>query len=335
MKKIILYNLLFLQCFCFISCMDKEDGNSPAAPQGLIYGKITDLATGNAIINANVSLRPKGETTLTGNDGMYEFHNIADGNYYITVSKAEYIGREDENVISIINGSRIRRDLQIEKKQENLRITDVNGNDITYLDFGSDASSISRTFNIFNNGTEVITCNITYSCVWINSISTIPNNISPGQTVSVTIEIDRTKLLAGENTTSIYIQSNHGDNILEIRAIGQENLPVVLTLPVTNPDGTQGPYRNTFHGNVTNEGYPPYTKRGFCWSSTNINPTISDNQIEVPGNGLGEYSYTWWGCWDENPGAPVTYYVRAWVKYGTNNTVIYGSVLPFIFNDFK
>lgn len=335
MKKKIIYSLLFLQCFCFIGCMDdKEEGNSPAIPQGIIYGKITDIATGRAINNANVSLRPKGETTLTGADGMYEFHNIADGNYYITVSKAEYIDREDENVITIKNGSRIRRDLQIEKKQEYLRITDVNGNDITYLDFGSDASSISRTFNIFNNGTEVINCNITYSCVWINSVSTIPNNISPGQTISVTIIIDRTRLLVGGNTTYLYIQSNHGDNILEIRAIGQENIPVVLTLPVTMPDGAQGPYRNTFHGNVTNEGYPPYTKRGFCWSSTNSNPTISDNQIEVPGNGLGEYSYTWWGCWDENPGAPVTYYVRAWVKYGENNTIIYGNVQPFIFNDF-
>ena len=259
--------------------------------------------------------------------------DVENGDYRLYVSKAEYKDLDDNHLLKIRNGERIRRDVQIERIPAVLRITDANGNDIESIDFGGDPSTTIRVFNIFNNGTVSISCNIVHSCVWIRSVSSLPHTIAPGQTEPVSVEIDRAKLIVGENVTNLYIKSAHGNNTLKIKATGQENIPVVLTLPVTMPDGTQGPYRNTFHGNVTNVGYPPYSKRGFCWSSNNNSPTINDEHIEIPGNGLGEYSYTWWGCWDENPGTPVTYYVRAWVKYGTNNTIVYGNVQPFIFND--
>ncbi len=334
MKKMKSFALSFIFLMSFIGCSEKEGNSTLELRKGSIYGRITDYMTGELISDANVSLLPGSETTLTGYDGEYEFSDIEDGNYHITVSKAEYEDLVDDFIIKVKDGGRMRRDVQIKKQQVKLAITDMNGNAISDIDFGSDPSSVVRSFNIFNNGTVSIRCSIDYSCVWIKSVSSIPSTISPGQTITVTVEIDRTKLVAGVNTTSLYIKSNNGNNVLTIRATGQENPPVVITLPVTQPDGTDGPYRNMFHGNITNVGYPPYTKRGFCWSSTNTVPTMSDSNIEIPGSGLGEYTYTWWGCWDENPGRPVTYYVRTWVKYGTNNTIIYGNVQPFIFNDF-
>lgn len=36
--------------------------------KGSIYGTVTDFATGEPVGNANVKLRPSGETTLTGSD---------------------------------------------------------------------------------------------------------------------------------------------------------------------------------------------------------------------------------------------------------------------------
>lgn len=328
MKVIKLLAIATSLCLLFSGCGEKENGNK----SGAIYGKVTDLFTGDSIANANVSLQPGGETALTGYDGMYEFINLAEGDYYIMVSKAEYT--IDRSAIKVKNGKRIRRDFQLRKLPVDLLITDLNGNEIEVLDFGSEISTVIRTFNVFNNGTVSIHCDISYSCVWIKAVSSLPNTISPGQTVPVSVEINRELLTESENATYLYITSNNGNNELKIQATGQSNPPVVLTLPVTMPDGTQGPYRNTFHGNVTNVGYPPYSKRGFCWSSHNNSPTIDDEHIEIPGNGLGEYSYTWWDCWDENPGTPVNYYVRTWVKYGTNNTIVYGNVQPFIFNDF-
>ena len=99
MKRILsLFSLLliFVSISIFNSC--KPD---PAEELGSIYGVVTDKATGEPVKNANVQLRPSGETTLTGNDGRYEFLELKDGNYSIVVSKTEYTDLVDDYVITI------------------------------------------------------------------------------------------------------------------------------------------------------------------------------------------------------------------------------------------
>lgn len=320
--------ILTLLCTILFSCCN-TDHTSMYQGKGSIYGTITDFATGEPVANANVSLRPGGETTLTGYDGMYEFLNVADGEYSIIVSKAEYTDLIDDYIISIQNARRIRRDAQIKKIPASLRITDTEGNDITSLDFGSEASITNKPFNIFNNGTVSISCSIIYSCKWIKSVSSIPDKIAPGQNVTVNVEIDRSKLDVGNNTTNLYITSNNGSNALTISAIGNEIKPIILTMPVTYIDGSITPWCNTFHAKVTNEGNPAYHMRGFCFSSHNQIPTINDTRIDVPGSGLGEYSYTYW----DFPPQTEKYYVRAWVIYGKNNEIKYGDVQTFIYNN--
>lgn len=336
MKRLLLVFVHISLCILLFNCNKKDSSVSTTSADntGSIYGSITDYATGEHIRNANVQLRPTGETTLTGYDGTYEFLNIPNGDYSITVSKAEYSDLIDDYVIEVRDGRRMRRDVQIQKNISYIRLTDMTGQDITFLDFGSELYTTTRSFNVFNNGTVNIHCSIVYSCNWISSVSALPNTLSSGQNAIVNVAIDRTKLVYGENITTLYITSNNGSNALDIIATGQENLPEVLTLPVTNPDGTQGPLMNTFHADVINTGYPPYTKRGFCWSSTNSVPTIYDEMAEVPGSGAGEYSYEWQWDFFNPPTTPETYYVRAWVKYGSENTIKYGNVQSFIFNNF-
>ena len=321
---------LLLVCCAMLGC-GKEDNPSDGggSGSGSIYGTITDFATGDPVRNANVQLRPSGETTLTGYDGMYEFLDIPDGNYSITVSKAEYTDLIDDYVIAVKNGRRMRRDVQIEKIPTWIRLTNMAGNDITELDFGSNASINMLSFNIFNNGTVSISCSIVYSCEWITSVSSVPSTLSPGQNIMVSVQIDRSRLAAGSNSTDLYVTSNNGSNVLHIYATGGYSLPDVTTNPVTYVDGTITPWCNTFHATVNSVGNPAYHHRGFCYSSTNHNPTINDNRIDVSGTGLGEYSYTYW----DFPPYTVTYYVRAWVMYGSNNQIQYGNVISFTFND--
>ena len=59
--------LLFL--LCLMSCDNSSMINQPSEnDSGGICGVVTDFATGEPIKNANVQLRPTGETTLTGTE---------------------------------------------------------------------------------------------------------------------------------------------------------------------------------------------------------------------------------------------------------------------------
>ena len=328
MRNIYIQTITALLCLLPISSCEKVD-NLHIGGNGSIYGTVFDLDSREPIANATVSLRPGGETVLTGRDGMYEFLYVEDGDYTLVVSKAEYSGLVDNDIIHVRNGMRVRRDVSIEKNPTYLTFTNSYGQNISYLDFGDNINNTTQSFNIFNGGTISINCILTYSCNWIKRVSSIPPKISPGQTIYVEVEIDRSQLRAGNNVVDLAVSSNNGSNILTIMAIGQNITPQVETLPITYIDGTITPWCNTFNAKVTNVGNPAYHTRGFCFSSTNKTPTINDNKIVVSGNGLGEFNYTNWDL----PPHTVTYYVRAWVMYGADNKVQYGSTQSFTYND--
>ncbi|MBP3762609.1 MAG: carboxypeptidase regulatory-like domain-containing protein [Bacteroidales bacterium] len=310
------------------SCSGDDDSRE-SQHNGSIYGLVTDYATGHPVQYANVQLRPTGETTLTGLDGMYEFRYLANGTYYITVSKAEYSELKDDYPIDVVSGQSRRRDVQIEALPVYISIKDMMGNPLTELDFGSNPSLNLLAFNVFNNGTVPVRSIAVYSCDWM-SVTPSTCDIDPGRSAMFTVQLDRTKLPAGSNSTQLYIQTGNGSNVIEVRAVGGYAKPEVLTLPITYIDGNVTPWSNTFHAKVNNAGNPEYTNRGFCFSSTNSEPTVNGSNctnVNVVGTGVGEYSYTYW----DFPPQTTLYFVRAWVKW--NNQIEYGNIQQFVYND--
>ena len=304
MKKILLFFVgLSVAMLGVISC-EKEKETQHAT--GSIYGCITDFATGNPIHNANIQLRPTGETTLTGSDGLYEFLHIKDGDYYITISKAEYGELIDPHVIEVKNGRRVRRDVQIEKQPTYIRFTDVYGKDIPDLDFGTTLNMMA--FNIYNNGTVSISCEVRYSsdCQWIQSVSDISGTIKAGDYVTVSVTINRSKLGPGENIANLYITSNNGSNVIQLKATSADgNPPVVQISAVTDITPSSG--RCT--GQVTNENGGVVSDCGFCYG-TSPKPSLSNTVVRL-GSHTGSFSYTL-----TNLKQGVTYYVRA---FATSN----------------
>lgn len=190
---------LFLCCALF-GCKPEEEEK-----YGTIYGTVTDFATGEPVSNANVKLRPNGETTLTGNDGTYEFVDLETGKYSLLLSKAQYADLDDDYIIELEAGKQVKRDVQLRKKVASLKIVDMSGNPLDTLDFGDAESVKVKTFNVFNDGTETLTCTATYDCEWIANVSGLENQIQSGQTAPVTVRIDRVALADGVNTTFLYI----------------------------------------------------------------------------------------------------------------------------------
>lgn len=308
MKKLNTISIIFLSVVVLLlGCARPEE-------TGTIYGTVTDYITGEPIKNANVKLRPSGETTLTGSDGTYQFQNLKQGDYSLSLSKVEYDDVDEDYVIKLVAGGSVRRDVQMKQKIAALRITDMNGNDLPVLDFGADASVISKSFNIINEGTASISCSFSYYCNWITSITVQNELVESGQTVAIASEqtvpvivtINRSNLIGGENTTIFHVTSGHGSNELTIRAIGIGG-PIVTTANVTNETATTA----VCGGNVSDNGGGTVTERGVCWSLSPM-PSLENGNHKSMGSGMGSFSNTITELFPNTP-----YYVRA---YATNES---------------
>lgn len=288
--------------------------------RGTIYGTVTDYATGQPIGNASVKLRPSGETTLTGNDGTFEFNDLNAGKYSLLLSKAGYADLDDDYIIELEAGKKVKRDVQMRKQIASLQITDMNGNPLDTLDFGETESVTVKTFNIFNNGTETLSCSAGYECEWITNVSGLENNIPAGQTAPVTVRIDRVALADGVNTTFLYIISGNGSNELVVKATFRGTVAITTEQPtsVTATSATVG-------GNITDDGGRPVTARGICYG-TSQTPDIDGDHTE-DGSGTGAFSHNITGL-----SSSTTYYARAYAT-NRNGTYYSSNIVSFTTND--
>lgn len=78
----------------------------------------------------------------------------------------------------------------------------------------------------------------------------------------------------------------------------------------------------TFNGKILNAGEPAFTERGFCYSSSNATPTISDTKLLVAGNTIGDFSVT-----VNNLSYPKQYYVRVYAIQ--SGSAVYGNTVTF------
>lgn len=288
--------------------------------KGTIYGTVTDYATGSPVGNASVKLRPSGETTLTGSDGTYEFKDLDAGKYSLLLSKAEYADLDDDYIIEVENGKNVKRDVQMRKKIASLKIMDLQGNPLDTLDFGSEESVTVKTFNIFNDGTEKLTCTATYEPGWITNVSGLENDIPSGQTVPVTVKIDRVALNDGENITLLNITSGNGSNELVVKATFVGTAVITTTQPtnVTANSATVG-------GNISADGGRPVTARGICYG-TSQTPDINGDHTE-DGSGTGSFTHNITGL-----SSSTTYYARAYAT-NRNGTYYSNNVVSFTTKD--
>ena len=311
MKKQRLFKLtaLLVLCCLMVGCK-KEDNSSNEGGKGSIYGTVTDFATGDPVVNANVQLLMSGNATLhasiTGSDGHYEIPDVPSGTYSIKVTKVGYSDLIDNNPVVIEKDKSTKRDLQIKKLPSSLHIYDNESHEISELNFGADEGVTQKTFNIFNGGSQSLQYVITIQAEWVSiDEDQIIGTIGIGVTFPIVVTIDRTKLADGNNTTTLVITSSaDGGKELIVKAI-KGGVPTVITnVPssITSNSAICG-------GNVISEGNSTVTQRGICYSTTE-NPTITLNQIVPCGTGTGLFSCELTGL------SPNTkYYVRA---YATN-----------------
>lgn len=120
---------------------------------------------------------------------------------------------------------------------------------------------------------------------------------------------------------TISFSSVTGTSLGSGSASGTASLDAIPVVPSVSTSGCSNVTNTslTASGNVTGDGYATVTSRGFCYSSTNSNPTLADSYV-VSGSGTGSYSASITGL---APGT--TYYIRS---YATNSAGTgYGNVV--------
>lgn len=116
-NHLIKFMALLLICCATLGCGKENNPTNSIVKYGKIYGTVTDFSSGEPISNANVRLNPRGETTLTGSDGTFQFNDLVNGSYSLSISKDGYADLDDDYVIEIEDGNEVHRDVQIRKNR--------------------------------------------------------------------------------------------------------------------------------------------------------------------------------------------------------------------------
>lgn len=265
---------------------------------GIITGVVTNAATGEPVDNANVKLKPRGETTLTGSDGTFQFNNLPDGSYSLTISKTGYVDLDDDYVINLTKGQTVRRDVQLKSEFESFKLC-VNGEDVDLIDFGANSSINSISVSVLNNGSvDISEVMFSTSNNWINDMYYIRlRDIAPNTGQNFTVYIDRDKLNIGENTGNISVSSGSLTKQLTVKATGigtpSVMAPTVIERPSTNQIVVQSSITNNGGGEIIDKGFE-YTRNGASYNysqSTEISLGPGENifQAQVPTYGRTIY----------------------------------------------
>lgn len=197
MRKTIIALSLAVLAACPISCDDTEIETT-----GSIYGMVSDADSKDPVTGAQVTLSPGNITTVTGSDGFYEFQNVEEGQYKLTVMSSGY--KANTRQVTVTAGERAIGDIQIipEETISGIELSTEN------LDFGTTYNE--RTLDITNVSTsgsvDWYIDNI--SADWL-TVSPLEGSIGAGKSVSIKVAVDRS-LISGSESTSFNINADGG-----------------------------------------------------------------------------------------------------------------------------
>lgn len=287
------YQFLLLPLFLLLTACSPD----PVDTTGSISGTIRDAFDNSVLQGVTITLSPSGRSTVTGTDGYFQFSDVEQGEYAVSVNRADYV--PDSKKVTVHVGQNTPLDFSMMRAGSALEVSPLT------LDFGETDNQLN--LNIKNNGQAKMFWQITENTSWVTCSQT-SGEVLAGKTGSVAVIIDRTQLSKGTYTNTLVVTSNDGGSqtvrfTVTVSSNG-DGLPLVAIIGV---DGVTD-VAATLTGVLTSIGSSRVTAHGFCWSTTPA-PTIENNKYVNLGQTnepKERFSYSVSGL---SPN--VTYYVRA------------------------
>lgn len=197
MKSNVFNILLFFFFATFImACSGSNEMEEVITGNGIIYGRIVDEDTTDPIQGASITIYPGGKTTVTGNNGQYEFTALTDGSYIIQISKKGYLSKAEFTSASVANLN-TQVDVTLSKGEACLNIM------LGELDFGDNSSS--KAFIISNNGNKSIAWSLYSDYHKFLSFDKTSGNLQPNENIAINVSILRMGTSAEVKFFPIYI----------------------------------------------------------------------------------------------------------------------------------
>lgn len=209
-----LYSLIVLFTIVLLSSCAKDEVN----PFGNIYGVVVNSNTSEPIQGARVTLTPTGKSTVTGNDGSYEFVDLEAGSYKVTVQANGYTSTLKN--VTVVAGEKAIGDVSISPKPQNSKLGV--SNDLVLFTKSIKTTTI-KIQNLGNSGD--IDWTITNVPSWL-TVSPVQGSTGVGKETAVALSLNSS--FAGK-----------GDCVLIISAAG-ESVSVLVNADTTSDEGTGG-----------------------------------------------------------------------------------------------
>lgn len=178
---------------------------------GNIVGKVTDSTTGKVLQSVSVSIKPSGNSQTTGSDGYFEFRDLEPKQYEIQAKKDGY--HSNNATVTVVIGQDAKGDIQLTPIEED----GILALSVSSLNFGTEYNTL--TFDVKNVGNAGdINWEITgIDADWIK-VTPTSGTTAMSKSSAVKVDINREKLLDGNNSTTILVNSDGESLRLTINA---------------------------------------------------------------------------------------------------------------------
>ena len=212
MRKI--YSLIVLFTIVLLSSCAKDEVDT----FGNIYGVVVNSNTSEPIQGARVTLTPTGKSTVTGNDGSYEFVDLEAGSYKVTVQADGYSSTVKN--VTVVAGEKAIGDVSLSAKPQNTKL----GVDKDIVLFTK--SIRTATINIKNLGNSGnIDWTITNIPSWL-TVSPEQGSTGVGRETAVALSLNSSF-------------ADKGEHVIIVNAAG-ESVSVLVNADTTSDEGTGG-----------------------------------------------------------------------------------------------
>lgn len=191
MKKILFSFFCMILAVSLCGCSEDE---TPGF--GSVYGIVTDAETSQPVYGASVILSPGNLSTLTGQDGHYEFVDLEPGQYKVQVQANGY--QQNVRQIQVNAGGSATGDMSLEPISESSNLTLSSGT----LDFDTGYNELTLTLTNSGNAGNVSWNVSGINVAWL-TIQPAQGEIAMGKSAEIKVLIDRSQITASQSTSFI------------------------------------------------------------------------------------------------------------------------------------